>query len=212
MKNKGIKITLIGPPGSGKGTQATLIEKKYGSAHLSSGDILRSEVSRGTEFGNQIKHFMDRGEIGPVELITEVILNYLQANCNNGFILDGFPRTIYQAEELGKRTPLDCALYISVPEEEIIKRITGRRTCGNCKKIYHIVHNPPEQEGICQDCGGTLIRRSDDTEETVINRIRVYNEETRPVIEYYKKQGLLHEINGVRNSGEIFEDITKILL
>ncbi|MCP4134153.1 MAG: adenylate kinase [bacterium] len=206
-----MKITLIGPPGSGKGTQAVRLKEKYAVPHISSGDVLRSEVAGGTDFGKQIKQYMDKGEIGPVELITKVILNYLKENCKSGFIFDGFPRTVYQGEELGKIETLHAAIFITVSEDEIIKRITGRRSCNECKNIFHVVYNPPQKEGICDNCGAELVQRSDDNEKTVINRIRVYNEETKPVIEFYEKQGLLHKINGERNPDDIFKDITAVL-
>nr|HPR49734.1 nucleoside monophosphate kinase [Spirochaetota bacterium] len=155
-------LVLIGPPGSGKGTQAKELKTHYNIPHISSGDVLRSEVARGTELGKKIKVFMDRGEIGPVELITEAILSYVKENCPEGFLLDGFPRTVYQAEKLDALFSITAALFISVPEEEVVSRITGRRTCKGCGAIYHTVASPPLKDGICDSCGAELIQRSDD--------------------------------------------------
>ncbi len=206
-----MKLVLIGPPGSGKGTQALKLKEKYGIPHLSSGDVLRSQVAAGTEFGKKIKVYMDRGEIGPAELITEVILHHLAGNCPGGFILDGFPRTLYQAEKLSERHRMDAALFINVSEREIISRVTGRRTCKNCGAIYHIKTKPPHTAGICDSCGGPLYHRPDDNEETILNRIRVYDNETRPVLEYYRRAGLLHDINGEQDAEVIFREIVGLL-
>lgn len=206
-----MKLVLIGPPGSGKGTQAQKLKERYGVPHLSSGDILRAQVAAGTEFGKKIKHYMDRGEIGPAELITEVVLDHLSRQCPGGFILDGFPRTVYQAEKLSERHRIDAALFINVSDREITGRITGRRICRDCGTIYHVSSNPPRVDGICGSCGGALYQRTDDNEETVLNRIRVYDRETRPVLDYYRNAGLLHEINGERDAAVIFEEIIGLL-
>jgi adenylate kinase len=206
-----MKIVLIGPPGSGKGTQAAMLKKKYGVPHLSSGDILRGEVAAGTEFGKKIKQFMDRGEIGPTELITDMVLSYIDAHCPDGFILDGFPRTEYQANRLGERHILSAALFINVPGEEIADRITGRRTCRSCNAIFHVKNSPPKTEGVCDRCGGELYQRQDDNETTVANRIRVYTEETMPVLDYYRKAGLLHQVDGARDGETVFDEIVTIL-
>jgi adenylate kinase len=205
------KIVLMGAPGSGKGTQAKMIEQKYGLKHVSSGDVLRSEVVRGTELGRQIKVYMDRGEIGPVELITSAVLGYLDEQCRGGFILDGFPRTGYQAEELKKRHSIEKAVLISVTESCVISRITGRLMCSACGAVYHETENPPARAGLCNACGGKLSRRSDDNEETVRTRLRVYHEVTKPVIEFYRTEGILAEIDGEKSSRKVFSDIERII-
>jgi adenylate kinase len=206
-----LKLVLMGPPGSGKGTQAGMLCEKYLIPHISSGDVLRAEVAANTGLGMRIKSFMDKGEIGPVELITEAIISYIDKNCPNGFLLDGFPRTVYQAEKLAEKHSPDAAVLLSVPEEEIINRITGRRTCEKCKAIFHIQKSPPRMENICDNCGGRLIQRSDDTAATAANRIRVYNEETRPVISFYESRGMLATVSGMGNSREIFMSILDVI-
>jgi len=208
--NSSKKIVLIGPPGCGKGTQASRIRETFNIPHISSGNILRDEVRRGTDFGRQIKEFMDRGEIGPVELITEVIMNYLGENCSAGFLFDGFPRALYQAEKLKEQHDIDAAILISVPDEDIIKRITGRRTCTACGEVFHVDFNPPAKPHICDRCGSPLILRDDDNRETVQNRLSVYRNQTMPVIEFYKKEGLLHEVDGAKEPGAVFQDIMKV--
>jgi adenylate kinase len=209
--NKKIKITLIGPPGSGKGTQSLQLKNSHAVSHVSSGDVLRNEVEKGSDFGKKVKTYMDRGEIGPAELITEVILNFVDTNCQNGFVLDGFPRTVYQAEELQKRQNLDAALFISVPEDEIVTRITGRRICSSCNRIFHVTYNPPQKPNICDDCHSPLIQRSDDNKETVVNRMRVFNEQTKPVLDFYEQAGLLKKVDGGASPKSVFKKIETIL-
>jgi adenylate kinase len=206
-----MKIILIGPPGSGKGTQAVRLRERYGARHISSGDVLRSEVARKTDLGKKISYYMDRGEIGPVELITEAILEYIGRNAPDSFILDGFPRTTYQAEELEKRHRVDAVIFIDVRPDEIVRRILGRRTCGNCGAVYHVSSSPPAREGICDRCGTALTRRSDDTEETVLNRLRVYDNETRPLVRHYEELGLLRRVDGSRTGDDVFSEITGLL-
>ncbi len=206
-----MKFVLLGPPGSGKGTQAEKLHEKFDIPHISSGDILREEVARQTDFGKKIKTYMDRGEIGPVELITETVLSYIDKCCASGFILDGFPRTLYQAEMLDKNYNIVAVILLEVDEEEIIRRITGRRVCEKCKKIYHIQSSPPRKFDQCDKCGAPLIQRKDDTVETVKNRIRVYNEETFPLIEYYREKGILHRIRAEGDEEEIFSEILHIV-
>jgi adenylate kinase len=154
---------------------------------------------------------MERGEIGPAELITEVILNFVDINCRDGFVLDGFPRTVYQAEELQKRQNLDAAVFISAAEDEIVNRITGRRICTSCNRIYHITYNPPQKPDVCDDCQGLLMQRNDDNEKTVINRLRVFNEETKPVLDFYRRAGLLKTIDGAASPERVFQNIKKII-
>jgi adenylate kinase len=205
--NHRMKLVLIGPPGSGKGTQALKLKEKFGVPHLSSGDILRAEAAAGTEFGMLIKGYMDRGEIGPAELITNVVLAHVAGHCPDGFILDGFPRTLHQAEELAARHRINAAIFIDVPDAEITARITGRRICRGCGAIYHVMTNPPRIADDCDRCGKPLYHRPDDNEETVLNRIRVYQEETRPVIEYYRSAGLIRDVPGSGDPEAIFMDI-----
>lgn len=206
-----VRLVLVGPPGSGKGTQASLLRERFGVPHVSSGDVLRREAEAGTEFGRQIKPYMERGEIGPVELITDIILGYCTRQCPGGFILDGFPRTRYQAERLEEISVIDAAIFIDVPEETVLLRILGRRTCGECGAVYHVETSPPERDGLCDRCGGALIRRSDDTEETLATRFRVYNEDTRPVIDFYRDRDLLTVIDGNLDYREVFDSIASII-
>jgi adenylate kinase len=206
-----MKIVLIGPPGSGKGTQAAMLKKNFGVPHLSSGDILRGEVAAGTDFGKRIKEFMDRGEIGPAELITEMVLAHIDGHCPGGFILDGFPRTVYQAEKLAERHAINAAVFIDVPGDEITARITGRRTCRSCGSIFHVRNSPPKTDGVCDRCGGELYRRQDDNEETVLNRIRVYAAETMPVLDFYRGTVLLRRVNGARDGEAVFREIISTL-
>ncbi len=197
----------MGPPACGKGTQARRLREKYGLPHISSGDILRDEVARGTDFGIQVKQYMDRGEIGPATLITEMVLAHLHSHCPGGFILDGFPRTVFQAWELMKEHDLDAVYLVDVSEDEVLRRITGRRTCQGCGNIYSI-HRDAPASGLCASCGGKLVQRDDDNEETARNRLAVYTRETAPVAGFYRDRGLLKSIPGARSPEEIFADIT----
>ena len=207
MHAKIIKIALLGAPASGKGTQAKLLVKRYGANHVSSGDVLRREVAAATDFGKRIKQFMDKGEIGPAELITEVVLGYLDSLPPNGFVLDGFPRTLYQAETLARRHTLDAAVLIEVLEDRVVARITGRRICGACGSVFHIDNHPPRKAGVCDSCGQALVARNDDNEATVRNRLKVFKEETGPAIDFYASRGLLRTVNGDRAPEEVFGGI-----
>lgn len=192
-----MKLILLGAPGAGKGTQAKWISKEYGLPHISTGDILRQNVKEGTELGKEAKKYMDAGKLVPDELIIGMVKDRLaQDDCKNGFILDGFPRTIKQAEELEKITDIDAVLNIYVPFEKLIERITGRRSCPKCGAVYHIKYNPPKKEGICDACGTPLIQRDDDKEETVKKRLETYEEQTAPLIDYYEKKGKLITVEG----------------
>ncbi len=212
-----MNIILLGPPGAGKGTQAKMISEKYGIPQIATGDILREAVAKGTELGKKAKEYMDRGELVPDEIVIGIVKERLkQPDCENGFILDGFPRTLAQAEaldkmleELGKK--LDAVINIDVPEEEIVKRIVNRRTCKNCGAVYHLIFNPPKVEGKCDKCGGELYQRDDDKEETVRERLRVYRERTEPLIEYYKNKGLLYNVDGTKDIEGVFKQIDEIL-
>ena len=206
-----IKLTLIGAPGSGKGTQSQYLVEQTGAVHVSSGDVLRHEVAAGTEFGKKIKGYMDKGEIGPVELITEVVLGYLDSKAEDGFILDGFPRTVYQASALAERHSLNAAILIDVSEEAITSRITGRRICPSCDAVYHIESNPPVSGGVCDHCNVELITRKDDNEEVVGRRLEVYAQDTRPVIDFYSNEGLLRKVDGEQPPERVRDQILEYL-
>lgn len=212
-----MKIVMLGAPGAGKGTQAEMIAQKYGIPHISTGDIFRSNIKNGTELGKKAKGYMDAGQLVPDELTVALVLDRItQPDCEKGYILDGFPRTIPQAEALtdslaGRGEKIEFAIDVEVPDDNIIKRMGGRRACPKCGATYHIVYNPPKKEGICDNCGSELIIRNDDKPETVLNRLQVYHTSTQPLIDFYKKQGALHEVDGTKEMKAVFEDITKIL-
>ncbi|ADL06930.1 adenylate kinase [Thermosediminibacter oceani] len=208
-----MRIVLMGPPGAGKGTQAKKLAEAFDVPHISTGDMLRSAVQEGTPLGKKAREYMDKGLLVPDEVITGIVRERLRdKSCEKGFILDGFPRTIPQAEsleealgEMGIR--LDAVVNIVVPREELIERFTGRRVCEVCGFTYHVKYNPPQKEGICDKCGGKLIMRADDDVKTVENRINVYEQQTRPLIEYYDRKNLLVNIDGNRPIDVVFEDI-----
>ena len=212
-----MNIILLGPLGGGKGTQAKKIVEKCGIPHIATGDILREAVAKGTELGKKAKEYMDRGELVPDEIVIGIVRERLkQPDCEKGFLLDGFPRTIKQAEaldemlkELGK--DIDAVIYIDVPEEEVVKRITYRRTCRNCGAVYHLIYAPPKEDNKCDKCGGELYQRDDDKEEVVRQRFKVYMENTAPLIEYYEKKGLLYRVDGTKSIDEVFSQIDEIL-
>ena len=212
-----MKIVMLGGPGAGKGTQAKKIAEKYAIPHISTGDIFRANIKEGTELGMKAKTYMDQGALVPDELVVDLVADRLTwDDAKNGFVLDGFPRTIPQAEALTKAlsdmgTKLDYAIDIEVPDLHIIKRMGGRRACVNCGATYHIVNIPPKQEGKCDKCGSDLILRDDDKPETVKKRLDVYHAQTQPLIEYYKGLGLLKEVDGTVQMNEVFEAIKAIL-
>ena len=212
-----MNLILLGAPGAGKGTQAKLISERHGIPQIATGDILREAVTSGTELGRKAKEFMDRGELVPDEIVIGIVKERLaQPDCENGFILDGFPRTLVQAEALDNilaemNKKIDAVINIDVSEEEIIKRITYRRTCKKCGAIYHLIYNPPKEDKKCDKCGGELYQRDDDKEETVRERFRVYRERTEPLIDYYKKKGLLHNVDGTKNIQDVFREIEDVL-
>ena len=212
-----MKLILVGPPGAGKGTQAVRLVKHFGIPQISTGDILRKAVKDGTELGTLAKQYMDKGELVPDEVVIGIIRERLmEPDCQKGYILDGFPRTIAQAEALDEMlekmgSRIDHAVNISVADEEIIKRLTGRRTCSECGAGYHVLFDPPKQDGICDKCGGKLIQRDDDKEETIRARLDVYRRQTEPLIRYYEEKGLLRTIPGEGNMEEIFNAILKVL-
>ena len=212
-----MRLVLLGPPGSGKGTQAQRLVERYKIPQISTGDIFRQAVRDQTELGKRAKEYMDRGELVPDEVVVGMVEERLgQSDCKNGFILDGFPRTIAQAEALdkllaGKGEKLDAVLEISVPDEEVVKRLSGRRTCRQCGAMYHIEFNPPKESGKCDKCGGELYQRDDDKEEVIKSRLQVYHSQTAPLIEYYQKEGLLNKIDGLGGIEEVFARIVDAL-
>ena len=212
-----MKIIMLGAPGAGKGTQAKLIADQYQIPHISTGDIFRANIKNGTELGKKAKTYMDQGLLVPDELVVDLVVDRVaQDDCVNGYILDGFPRTIPQAKALDealikKGTGIDYALNVDVPDENIIRRMSGRRACVNCGATYHIVHIPTKVEGICDRCGSELILRDDDKPETVQKRLDVYHEQTQPLIDYYSKAGILISVDGTKDMMDVFADIEKIL-
>lgn len=212
-----MNLILLGPPGAGKGTQAARIIEKYNIPHISTGDIFRKNIKEGTELGKKAQEYMNKGELVPDDLVIEIATSrLLEDDCKEGFLLDGFPRTVYQAEKLdeflanhGKK--IDKVLDIAVEKEELMVRLIGRRVCRACGATYHVVNMPPEKEGICDVCGGELYQRADDTESTVANRIDVYEEQTMPLIDYYEKAGNIAHINGSMELDEVFAKVVEIL-
>ena len=212
-----MKIIMLGAPGAGKGSQASRIANEYHLPHISTGDIFRANLKEETELGKQAKSFMDKGELVPDDITIAMLLNRIhEEDCKNGYILDGFPRTIPQAEALTEALAkegekIDLALDVEAPDDLIIKRMGGRRTCPNCSAIYHIETLKPKKEGICDLCGAKLMQRKDDNEETVKNRLKIYHEMTEPLIFYYKKENVLEEIDGTENLDKVFETVKEII-
>jgi adenylate kinase len=207
-----MRLVFIGPPGIGKGTYAKAISQKYGIPHISTGDIFREEIARGTELGQKVKYYVERGLLVPDEIVIEVVKKVLQSPmCSKGFILDGFPRTLKQAEELDKFTKIDLVFLFEAPLEIIIERVSGRLVCPKCGAIYHIKWRPPKTPGICDVCGTPLIRRKDDEPEVVRERYRIYKETFAPIIEYYRRKGLLVEIDSSRDADAVIADIERVL-
>lgn len=212
-----LRTILLGPPGAGKGTQAVKIVEKYGIPHISTGDIFRENIKKGTELGKKAQEYMNKGELVPDDLVIAIATaRLLEDDCKNGFLLDGFPRTVYQAEKLDEfleahNSKIDKVVDISVGKEELMIRLTGRRVCKKCGASYHILNIPPKKEGVCDICGGPLIQRDDDNAETAANRIEVYEEQTRPLVDYYKKAGNLVLIDGTTGLENVFADIVRAL-
>ena len=212
-----MKIVMLGAPGAGKGTQAKMIADKYQIPHISTGDIFRANISNGTELGKKAKTYMDQGLLVPDELVVDLVVDRVQQDdCKKGYILDGFPRTIPQAEaltealkKLGEK--VDFAINVEGPDENIVKRMSGRRACVSCGSTYHIVYNPTKVEGVCDKCGNELILREDDKPETVKKRLDVYHEQTQPLIEYYTNEGVLVEVDGTKDMKDVFSAIVDIL-
>lgn len=212
-----MKIIMLGAPGAGKGTQAKRIAAKYTIPHISTGDIFRANIKNGTELGKKAKTYMDQGLLVPDELVVDLVVDRVnQEDCQNGYVLDGFPRTIPQAEALDKALAalgqkMDYAIDVDVPDENIIKRMGGRRACVGCGATYHMVYAAPKTDGICDTCGGELILRDDDKPETVEKRLGVYHEQTQPLIEYYTNAGILKTVDGTVDMEDVFAAIVSIL-
>lgn len=209
-----MRLVLLGPPGAGKGTQARMLEKRLSTPQVASGDLLRSAVRSRTPLGLQAKRYMDKGALVPDDLVLKLIDERLnKPDAAAGFILDGFPRTVEQAETLGGMLKehgdrhLDKVVAIMVPDDEIVKRISGRRTCKNCGAMYHLIYDPPRNQDLCNNCNGELYQRDDDAEDTVRMRLDVYAAATRPLLEYYGRTGLLTQINGIGRPEEIQQRI-----
>ena len=197
-----MRLVLLGAPGAGKGTQAVVLAGKLNIPHISTGDIFRENIKKGTELGKKAKEYIDKGALVPDEVTVGIVKDRLQQrDCKDGFILDGFPRTIVQAEYLDNvlddlGAGLDHAVDISISDEAIIRRLSGRRVCKSCGATYHLRNYPPKTEGICDNCGSAVIQREDDREETVLNRLRTYHQQTEPLIEYYRNKGKLLVVRG----------------
>ena len=204
-----MRLVLLGPPGAGKGTQARALAALWGIPQVSSGDLLRAVVREDSDLGREAASYMDRGQLVPDELVLKLIAERLKnKDARKGFILDGFPRNVSQAEALGKGLDrvglkLDKAVAVIVPDEEIVKRISGRGTCAKCNAMYHIAFEPPAKPGVCDKCGGELYQREDDAEETVRERLKVFAEATRPLLDHYGQQGLLAQVDGVGSTDEV---------
>ena len=212
-----MKIIMLGAPGAGKGSQASRIANEYHLPHISTGDIFRANLKEETELGKQAKSFMDKGELVPDDITIAMLLDRIhKEDCKNGYILDGFPRTIPQAEALKEALAkqgekIDLALDVEAPDDLIIQRMAGRRTCPNCSAIYHTETLKPKKEGICDLCGAELVQRKDDNEETVKNRLKIYHEMTEPLISYYKKENILEEVDGMEKLDAVFEKVKEII-
>ena len=208
-----MKIIMLGAPGAGKGTQAKKIASKYNIPHISTGDIFRMNIKNGTELGTKAKTYMEQGLLVPDELVVDLVVDRLsQEDCANGYVLDGFPRTIPQAKALlAAKHKVDFALNVDVPDENIVRRMSGRRACIRCGATYHIEFAPPKVEDTCDACGNNLVLRYDDTPETVQKRLGIYHEQTKPLIDYYTEIGILRTIDGTVEIEEVFQTIVNIL-
>ena len=211
-----MKIVLLGPPGAGKGTQAKSISNRYSIPHISTGDIFRKNISEETPLGIEAKGYMDKGLLVPDEVTINMVKDRLTwEDCKNGYLLDGFPRTVAQAEALeaflnSRDEKIDTALLIDVPMEFILERMTGRRICGSCGASYHVKFNPTKGEGICDVCGSEVVQRKDDREDTVRERLDVYERQTQPLIDFYKEKNLLSTVDGTKAINEVFNDICEL--
>jgi len=212
-----MRIVFLGPPGAGKGTQAVMLAEKKGFLHLSTGDILRENVKNGTEIGKKAKAFMEKGELVTDDIVIEMMLGTIKdARERNNFILDGFPRTVYQAGKLDKELgslnlPIGLVVYFKTSLKVVVLRLTGRRLCSKCGANYHIVNMPPKRQGVCDKCGAELYQRKDDSEETIKKRLEVYDSQTKELIDYYKGKGILTEVSGDMEAHEVYKEVIEIL-
>lgn len=212
-----MRLVLLGAPGAGKGTQAKKLIEKHGIPQISTGDLLRAAVAAGTQLGKEAKSFMDKGELVPDRVVLGMVAERLkQDDSKKGYILDGFPRNTAQAEALDTmlrelKMPLNAALSVDVPKEDLMKRLTGRRTCRSCNQMYNIYFSPSKKESICDKCGGELYQRDDDREETIRKRLDVYEAQTAPLIDHYKKAGILKSVNGTGDINAIFKEVCALL-
>jgi adenylate kinase len=213
MNEPGVRLVLLGKPGAGKGTQAALLSAHYGVEHLSTGDVFRAAVAQGTSVGLEVKHYLDTGELVPDDIVIRVVDEHFASGgpLEDGFILDGFPRTLVQAEELEQVLtdhPVDLVLNIEVPVDTILHRIAGRRVCVSCGATYHVT-NRPKVDWTCDVCGGEVVQRDDDTEDAVANRLKVYERQTVPIIDFYEKLGKLVSVDGEGDGAEVQERLVK---
>lgn len=205
-----MRVVMVGPPGAGKGTQAKLLRERFGAAHVSTGDILREAQRAGTPLGMEVRRYLDEGRLVPDDVVTNIVGERIAApDCRAGYILDGFPRTLVQAQSLdqimaARSEHLDGAVFIVVPQEELVRRLSGRRVCRGCGAMYHVIFDPPAFPGVCGRCNGELYQREDDREETIRRRLEVYASETGPVVEHYRSVGLLREADGLGTREEVF--------
>lgn len=212
-----MRLILLGPPGAGKGTQASSIVAEYGITHISTGDIFRHNIKNETELGKKVKSYLDKGQLVPDELTIDLVWDRLSKDdCKKGFLLDGFPRTINQAEALQKGLEerglkLDKVINIDVDKNILVKRLSGRRVCKNCGETYHVDNKPSEKEGVCDKCSGEVIQRADDNEKTVLDRIEVYESQTFPLIDFYKNLGLILTVDGTLSIEDVFSQIKESL-
>lgn len=211
-----MKIVLLGPPGAGKGTQSAVLSREYKIPHISTGDILREAVKSGLALGVRAKSFMEKGELVPDEIMTDIVAERLKRkDAAKGFILDGFPRTLSQAHELESAlkkdsSGIDLVIYFETSAAVAIERLSGRRVCRTCGFNYHVKNIPPRKDGVCDKCSGALFQRPDDKEETVINRLKVYEAQTKPLIDYYAKKGILRKVSGDMRVDDLFKVLSKI--
>jgi len=205
-------VVFLGAPGAGKGTQAKMLSETFGLPHISTGDILRNAVQSGSELGRKAKAIMESGDLVPDDIILGIVRERIaESDCERGFIMDGFPRTIAQADGFGQFAQVNLALWLTVPEELLVRRIVARRTCPSCGAMYHLEYHPPKRDEVCDRCGTPLVQRDDDKEDVVRSRLAVYQEKTEPLVAYYRNAGVLHDIRGDRRPAEVFASIAQVV-